>query len=311
MGVTLGTVLANLLGGPVTDLFGWRTAFIVVGLPGVLVALVLRLTVTEPPRGYTDPPGTPRRDKATFRAALGEVAGKPTFWLVTVGATFAAFGNYGINSFQSLFLNRSFGLTAGDAAVFINTPVGVVSAVGTLLTGVLAQRLTPRFPNAIAWLPGVGLLLAAPFHVLGFITGNLWVCVAALCVGGALKYSYLTGQFTIGQGLASAQARAVATAIMLFVINIIGYGVGPLFTGAVSDIIFAAQVSDLGAPDLVRKACEGAARKALSADLQAVCKIAHPQSLQVSMMVTSASYALAGLCFLVSCRWLRRDMVAV
>jgi predicted MFS family arabinose efflux permease len=72
------------------------------------------------------------------------VARKPSFWLVTVGATFAAFGNYGINSFQSLFLNRSFGLTAGDAAVFINTPVGIVSAFGTLITGVLAQRLAPR-----------------------------------------------------------------------------------------------------------------------------------------------------------------------
>ncbi|WP_411287413.1 MFS transporter, partial [Phenylobacterium sp.] len=66
MGVTLGTVLANLIGGPVTGAFGWRMAFFVVGLPGILVAVLFKLTVKEPPRGYTDPPGTVRRERATF-----------------------------------------------------------------------------------------------------------------------------------------------------------------------------------------------------------------------------------------------------
>ena len=79
MGVTLGTVLANLIGGPVTDAFGWRAAFFVVGLPGVLLALLMVLTVREPPRGYTDPPGTARRARTTFRDALKEVSSKPSF----------------------------------------------------------------------------------------------------------------------------------------------------------------------------------------------------------------------------------------
>jgi hypothetical protein len=85
------------------------------------------------------------------------------------------------------------------------------------------------------------------------VTGNLWVCVAALAVGGALKYSVPDRPVHHRPGRRSAQARAVTTAIMLFVINIIGYGLGPLFTGAVSDIIFNAQVADLGAPDLVAR----------------------------------------------------------
>ena len=311
MGVTLGTVLANLIGGPVTDAFGWRAAFFVVGLPGVLLAVVMVLTVREPPRGYTDPPGTLRRARATFRAALAELSPKPAFWMVTIGSMFAAFGGYGINSFQSLFLNRSFGLSSGDAAVLVNTPVGLMGAVGTFATGWAAERLGRRHPNAIAWLPGIALLLSAPVHILGFMTGNLGVCIAALCVGGALKYTYLTGQYTIGQGVASAQSRAVAIAIVLFVVNLLGYGLGPLFTGALSDVIFAAQVSDLGAPDLTRKMCEGAARATLAAAQQDVCRIAHPESLRFSMVYTSISYALAGVFFLITCRWLKRDMVAV
>ncbi len=311
MGVTLGTVLANLIGGPVTDAFGWRAAFFVVGLPGVLLAVLMVMTVREPPRGYTDPPGAVRRARATFGDALKELSAKPTFWLVTAGSMLAAFGGYGINSFQSLFLNRSFGLTAGEAGVWVNTPVGLVAALGTFGAGWAVERLGRRHPTAIGWLPGICIVLSTPVHIVAFSTGNLPLCVAALCIGGALKYTYLTGQYTIGQGVASAQSRAVAIAIILFVVNLLGYGLGPLFTGLLSDVIFNAQVADLGAPELVRKSCEGAARAALAASQQEVCKIAHPESLRLSMLATSCVYMFSGFFFLLSCRWLKRDMVAV
>ncbi|ODT88472.1 MFS transporter [Phenylobacterium sp. SCN 70-31] len=310
MGVTLGGVLANVIGGPVTDAFGWRWAFFIVGMPGVLIAVVLKLTVKEPPRGYTDPPGTIRRAKASFRDGLGEIASKPSFWAMTAGATIAAFCGYGIATFQSLFLNRSFGLSAGDAAVMINAPVGVISAFGTVATGWIVQRLTPRHPNAIGWLPGLGMIVSVPFYILAFTTHNLWLCLVGLCIGGMSKYGYLTGQYTIGQGVVSAQFRAVSIAILLFVVNLLGYGLGPLFIGALSDFLFHLQANAMGAAELTRKACEGAGPASLSAELQAVCKVVHPQSLQRSMLITSAMYAVGGGCFILSCRWLQRDMVA-
>lgn len=310
MGVTLGTVLANLVGGPVTDAFGWRTAFFVVGLPGILVAAVLKLTVKEPPRGYTDPPGTVRKAKPKFSDGMRELMSKPSFWTMAAGATLAAFCGYGISSFQSLFINRSFGLSTGEAALFINVPVGVASAVGTVATGWLAEKLSKRHPNAIAWLAGFGLILSVPFYLWAFTTNNLWACAIGLCIGGAIKYGYLAAQYTIGQGVVTAQVRAVSTAVLLFVVNLLGYGLGPLFIGAVSDVIFGMQVADLGAAELTRQACEGAARAALAAAQQDVCAVAHPQSLQRAMLVTSVLYAVAGACFLITCRWLKRDMVA-
>ena len=149
-----------------------------------------------------------------------------------------------------------------------------------------------------------------PFYVLAFSTDNRVVCAVALCIAGFSKYGYLAAQYTIGQGVVSAQVRAVSTAVMLFIINLIGYGFGPLFIGALSDFLFAAQVVDLGAADLTRKACEGAARAALSGDLQAVCKLAHPESLQKSLLITSLFYAVGGGFFLLTARWLKHDMVA-
>lgn len=310
MGVTLGGVLANVIGGPVTDALGWRWAFFAVGLPGLLVAVILKLTVREPPRGYTDPPGTVRRARATFGDAMAELASKPSFWTMLAAATIAAFCGYAIASFQSLFVTRSFGLTAGQAALWVNAPVGVASSIGTLATGWLAQKLAARRPNAIAWLPAIGMTACVPFYLWAFTTDALWMCIVALSIGGALKYGYLAAQYTIGQGVVSAQVRAVSTAILLFVVNLLGYGLGPLFMGALSDVIFTAQVSALGAPDLVRSACEGAARSDLPAALGAVCARAHPESLQLSMLLTSCLYAVGGLFFLITCRWLRRDMVA-
>ncbi|HEY8571572.1 MFS transporter [Phenylobacterium sp.] len=310
MGVTLGGLLANLIGGPVTDAFGWRTAFFVLGVPGIIVALLFKLTVKEPPRGYTDPPGAVRKANPKFSEGLKELASKPSFWTMTVAATIAAFCGYGIASFQSLFLNRSFGLTAGEAAVMINAPVALASAFGTLATGWLAEKMSKKNPNAIAWLPGIGLTLSVPFYFWGFTTDNLVFCAIGLCIGGAIKYGYLAAQYTIGQGVVSAQVRAVSTAVMLFVINLLGYGLGPLFIGALSDLLFKMKVADLGAAELTRKMCEGAARKALSVDLQQVCSVAHPESLQQSMLITASFYAIGGLFFFITCRWLQRDMVA-
>jgi hypothetical protein len=149
-----------------------------------------------------------------------------------------------------------------------------------------------------------------PFYVLAFTTDQLWLCALGLSVGGFAKYSYLPAQYTMGQGLVSARLRALSTAVMLFVINLIGYGFGPLFIGALSDLLFSLQVADLGAPDLTRKACEGAARAQLVTSLEAVCKAAHPASLQRAMLITSLLYGVGGLFFLATTRWLQQDLVA-
>jgi MFS family permease len=192
----------------------------------------------------------------------------------------------------------------------INVPVAIASSLGTLGTGWLAEKIGPRSPTAIAWLPAAGMTLAVPFYVLAFTTHNLMLCLAGLLVGGGVKYGYLAAQYTIGQGVVSAQTRALSTAILMFVINLVGYGFGPLFIGWLSDVLFAAQVSALDAPGLTRSLCEGPARKALSATLEAACAVAHPQSLQCSLLITAGLYAVGGGLFLLTCRWLKDDMVA-
>jgi len=310
MGVTLGTFLANAVGGPIADIFGWRAAFFILGAPGVLVAILLKLTVREPPRGYSDAQGTVRHERPRFLDGIRKLSSKRSYWAMTAGATIAAFCGYGLASFQSLFLNRTFGMSVSEAAVLVNAPVAVASAIGTVFTGWLAGKIATRHPNAIAWLPGTGLLLATPIYMIAFTTDSLWICLASLCAGGAIKYGYLAAQYTIGQGVVSSQFRAVSTAILLFVVNLLGYGLGPLFIGFLSDQLFAHALAELSSVAIAVDACKGSTALALSQADQLVCDLARSESLQMAMLVTACFYALSGICFLLTCRWLRSDMAA-
>lgn len=311
MGVTLGTMFANLIGGWVTDAFDWRTAFFVVGLPGILVAIVFKLTVKEPPRGYTDPPQTERKERAELSEAIRELMTKPAYWLMTAGATIAAFCGYGISSFQSLFLVRTYGISTGEAAIWINTPVALSSALGTFATGWLATRLYKKHPGAIAWVPAAGLALSIPFYVFAFTTQTLIFAAIGLIIGGFVKYGYLAAQYTIGQGVVTMRVRAMATAVMLFVVNLIGYGMGPLFIGVISDVFFSSGIAELGvaADELARNQCHPRVIGELAPQLQEVCGQVYAQSLQTAMIVVAVMYAVSALLFVLTWRRLDKDMV--
>jgi MFS family permease len=310
MGVTLGTVMANLIGGPVANHYGWKMAFIVVGLPGVLVAILFKLTVKEPPRGHTDPPGTEVAGRSNFADAMKILLSKKSYWAMVAGTTLASFCGYGITNFQSIFLQRTFAINVQDASLYVNAPVAAASAVGTLLTGWLAERLLKRHPNAIAWIPGTGLIVSVGFYIWAFTTDHKWACVTGLILGGFVKYGNLACQYTVAQGVVGVRERATATAVLIFMQNMIGYSLGPLFIGAVSDILFHRKIDAMGlAEPLTRKMCESKTI-VLDAAQAAACKVAHPESLQHSMLITACIYALSGAFLLLCCRWLQKDLVA-
>jgi len=310
MGVTAGTLSANLIGGPVADAYGWRTAFIAIGLAGIVIAVLFRLTVKEPPRGFSDPPGVVRPKRATFGEALKELGSKKSFWLMAAGATLASFCGYGISTFQTSFLMRTHGVTLTEATLQFNVPSAFAASIGVLLTGWIAEKVVKTRPNAIAWLPAVGLIACVPFYVVGFSSDDKWVALICICIGAGIKYGYLASQYTIGQGVVGARTRATATAILLFIVNLLGYGAGPPFIGFVSDILFNQQAVAEGFADLARASCKGALLQGLPEAAQAFCKGAEAKALQTSLVITSVLYALPAIFFLMCVKTLQKDLVA-
>jgi len=329
MGVTLGTMLANAVGGVITDMYGWRAAFFILGLPGVVIAILLIMTVKEPPRGYSDPPDVKKKEKASLAVSMKEMFSKPSWWTMTAGATLAAFCGYAIAGFQSLYLQRTFHLSAGEASLWINAPAYLAGAVGTVVTGWLVMKIGKRSMSSIAWLPAIGLAASVPLYVWGFTSTSLLICAVGLSLGHFVKYGYLAAQYTISQGVVSTTVRATSTAIMLFVINILGYGLGPPFAGILSDFFFSTAATEAGFPGFTNAGCDAAAeaiRKAgesaniadvlagmarpITEAQHAFCGPANSAATQNSMLVITALYALSGLCFFLCMFTLKKDMVA-
>lgn len=294
MGVTVGTAVSNLLGGPLTDYFGWRMAFIIVGAPGILIAILLKLTVREPPRGFTDLNAPASPDTPKLSQAIGVLLSKKSYMFMIAGSTTAAFCAYGIASFQSLYLQRTFSLTVGEASVIFNAPSSLAAAAGTLCTGWLASRLAPKDVTAIAWLPAIGLIACVPIYWVAFSTDVKWLCWLGLALGGFLKYGYAAAQYTISQGVVSTRMRATATAVLLFVVNLLGYGLGPLFAGVVSDFFYRAHyTSDIQLAYVDRSICDAAQEGVVLAE-RIAGKSLDEQSLSQTLMQMGAKIDLDG-----------------
>lgn len=291
--------------------FGWRFAFIVLGLPGLLIALILFLTVKEPPRGFSDPPGAQRVQKASIVETLKELGSKPTFWSMAIGAALVALVGYGLFGFQALMMFRVHGMSPATFAIEYGVPLALVSAVGTFLGGYLTETLTPRSPTAVAWIPAVGMLVAIPLYIGGFYMAPGIPQLIVWGLGAMFHYSYLGAQYTIGQGVVSQRSRASAIAILLFIIALIGNGLGPQIVGILSDTFMRMQIEGAGMGDVLTNAvCRARDLSALPADQQAVCTAAYGEGLRQSMSATVLFFIPAALLYLLSSRTLQKDMVA-
>jgi predicted MFS family arabinose efflux permease len=258
LGVPFGTAAGNFIGGWANDTFGWRMTFVLVGLPGVLLALVVRLTIAEPPRGYADrfltPAGqpVPRDDvpppKRTSAPPVFEVLShllrKTSFVHLSLAAALHSVAWYGGSVFNAAFLIRSHGMTRTDAGFYLGV-IAIVGGLGTFFGGLAADRLS-AWKNDRRWymlVPGIACLVMVPFHWVTYLHPTMAIAFPAFCVMTFLAAVFFGPSFAMTQALAALRMRSVATALLLFVQTLIGFGIGPWATGAISDWLQPAGVN--------------------------------------------------------------------
>ena len=295
LGVPVGSMLAAIGGGWLAQNFGWRSAFLILGLPGLLLAILVKLTVKEPPRAKSsdvaEAPG--------FAAAFRELARKPTFWHNALGSAIASFVGYGVGQYLNSFLMRTHDLTLLESSRLTGVVLGLAAAFGTFFAGWLADRLVKRYPNALAWLPALGFVIATPFYIVGYMMPNLWVAIPFLIVGTVTHYFYLGCMYATTQGIVQPRLRATATAVLLFIVNLLGYGLGPPVIGALSDWLATMNLAEVG---LSLKACEA------GADAVA-CAAGKEFGLRWAIFIGLFGYLWAAIHFLLAWRTLRKDWV--
>jgi MFS family permease len=230
---TAGYLIAFVGGSALAAAYGWRTALIVVGLPGLLLALLAWWLLDEPRLRL----GRSRSDeqRSSLMATLGELFAKLSYRYVVIGAMFYALMAYGSAVFFPSFMVRSLHVSLTQVgAVF-----GIVSAgaalVGTLGGGVLADRLGSRDARWYAWLPAAGCLLAWPIYAAAIMMNSFNSFVALAGLGGLLVGGCIPSMFTALHAVCGTARRALAVAVLMFVMSLIGSGLGPIITGVLSD----------------------------------------------------------------------------
>jgi MFS family permease len=236
MGIYAGVFVGLVVGGEVAQAFGWRAAFFVVGLPGVLLALVVRLTLREPPRGFSEPTAV-----AAPAAPFGEVVAglwqKPSFRHLSLAAALHAFVGYGVTGFYPTFMIRSHGMSVAEVGRWMALVTALGGITGTYLGGLWAERGVKRTGDERhqLWVPGISTLISVPISLLIYVVSDKYIALALMFPAGVLGAMYLGPTFAVTLRLANVRERALAGAILLLIMNLIGLGLGPLLTGALSD----------------------------------------------------------------------------
>jgi MFS family permease len=247
LGVPFGAMLGSGLGGWSNQLVGWRMTFILIGIPGLLVALLVRFTVREPQRGQSDVVATAIAKAPTppLTQALSYLWGRRSFRHMAIACGLHSLVWYSGSQLNASFLQRSHHMTSAQAGFWLAI-FSATGAVGTLLGGFLGDRLSTRHGDRrwYMWVPGFATLAMLPFQFSSYLAGSLWVVVPSFIVMLILGSMFFGPSFALSQGLATLRTRAVSTSLTLFAQTLIGLGVGPFLAGAISDYLHPSMGND-------------------------------------------------------------------
>lgn len=237
LGIPIGSLGGLLIGGILNDLYGWRSALFIVAIPGLVLALLLRLTIAEPRRGASEEIAAAHAAAPSFREAFRYLWARPTYrHLLIGGAVVAAIATNNV-VWTPPFMVRSHGMSLRAIGLELGLVSGAAGAIGILLGGYLADRLGPRDPRWRLWIAAVAMAFICPFSVFAFLAEDPRVCLALLSIPILLSSIYAPAAFAAVQGIATVQMRASAAALLLAVGSLLGYGGGPQVVGILSDLL--------------------------------------------------------------------------
>ena len=238
LGIPIGTLLGMLIGGLLADSVGWRNAFLIVGLPGIALAVVVFTYLKDPRRTGMMQAGTQQSaEQMPMKVALKAMFSSRAFVLLVAAGSAAAFLAYGKVTWITIFFQRTHGLTPGETGLWFGLVNGGAGIAGTVLGGYIADRWGAKNRRHVLTAPAVGMVVTIPFALLAFMTDNWLLALFLLIVPTICNSLYYGPTYSSVQGLVPLRARAIAAAVLLFFQNLIGLGLGLLFFGMMSDLL--------------------------------------------------------------------------
>jgi len=235
MGACVGLLFGIFIGGWIAEYYGWRVAFFVVGFPGIALAAVVKYSVAELPRGHSE--GLNNAEQYTTGEVFRYMWRLRSFRHLTFASSLYTFATYGLITWVPAFLMRTHEMSISQVATWYGPILGVGSATGTFIGGVVCDSLIKKDIRWQSWICALGGIVMVPFLLLFLFLPNY--VLALSCYIPALVFGafFIGPTFAMAQGLAKLSMRAVASSVVIFFNNLIGMGLGAQVVGILNDIL--------------------------------------------------------------------------
>ena len=241
---TVGYLIGLSLGSQLVAAFGWRVTLIAMGLPGLLIAAAVYFLLEEPRRRRPADVAV-QSESESFTQSMAVLFRKRTFVHLLIGFTIYHFVAYGSLVFVPSYLVRVVGSPIEQAGLYYGAVSAVAVFAGSILGGLLSDRLVKRDRRWVVWFPALGYALSILPSTLMFLIDDLPLFLAISTISNILLYASLPAAFSAVHAVCGSKRRATAIALVLFFGNLLGFGIGPLVTGALSDL-FAVHYGQVG-----------------------------------------------------------------
>ncbi|MGF7171812.1 putative MFS family arabinose efflux permease [Sphingobium xanthum] len=304
LGAPFGFLLGQSVGGWVASAWNWRVAFYVMGVPGILIALLVWLTLREPPRGLADG-NTAASPAPSLATVVRYLLGKPTYLHLLAGGTISAFALNAIAIFVLPFYLRGFDMPLAVLGVVFGVVTFTSNGIGMLLGGFGFDRLSRRDVRWALWGPAVALLLCIPAYFGAFVSRGIYASLVCVWLGNLVLISYLAPTAGTMQNLVGSRMRATTSALTALVSGLFGAGLGPTAIGMASDF-FAAR-SFAGA-DFIASCPGGRGPGGTGTALDMACRSASAEGLRNALISVLALFLWAAVHYLLASRHLKNDL---
>ena len=321
IGTPLGSLIGLAMGGMIADAYGWRTAFMVAGAPGVIIGLLCFFTLIETRGKLVAQVAARKANQIDFKVALKVLANKKTFWLIAFAAAIKAFIGYGHAPFTASFFFRNHadqitelaatikaitGLAlgpAGTVGIGLSAVSGIAGIFGVWLGGYIADRLGAKDLRAYVIVPAIASLVVIPIYITAVLVDDARLAFLLLALPAILGSLWYGPVYATAQSIVEPRMRATTAAVMLFIINLVGLGLGPLFVGILSDMLAN---NFLGASGMSIADCG----KAMLDANKGACAVAEAEGLRWALVWSMAFNFIAFALFWMARKTIREEMVS-
>jgi len=309
LGATIGTTIGAMTAGIIADRVGWRMAFVVVGAPGLLLALALKLVSKDPPRVETQ--RTPSQvEAARLLPVARRIVTSPALVHIILGFTLASFVSGALGAFSQPYFVRAFGLSYGTIGLAFGLSGGLASAASLITGGRITDRTTQRDVRWHVWLPLVGLAISMPCSWLQYTAGDWRIALAWGFLNGFFMNWFIIPTLSVMHKLVGVRLVATGMALILLFQNFVGLGGGPFFTGYLIDFVGQHLFAAGGHGDFLAMCPGGKAHAGAAAEVVQACRSSITQATRIGLQFTVVIRIWACLHYALAAKHVFRELAA-